>query len=373
MTYPKNSSKKKKILIICPFPQGVAAGQRLKYEQYFQHWIDNGYNIDVSSFMDLNMWHIVYSKGNHISKILGTMRGQLRRIRDVFRVKQYDLVYVFMWVTPLGTAFFEWIFRVLSKKIIFDLEDMVLVEKSNDLNPFTKLLKSASKTKYLIKYSDHIITSAPSLNDYCLTINKRKACTYISSSVDTNNFTPTNTYSNDRKITIGWTGTFTSKIYLDLLRGAFLKLKKERDFRLIVIGNFEYDFPELDLEVIRWTKENEIADLQKIDIGVYPLPIDDWVGGKSGLKAIQYMAFGLPTVATNVGTTPRIIKHKHNGWLVESEEEWIEGLKALIDNPNLRRQLGENARQTVIERYSINAIKKNYLDILNQLVYGSES
>ena len=83
-----------------------------------------------------------------------------------------------------------------------------------------------------------------------------------------------------------------------------------------MIGNFDYDLPGVDLEVVRWTAEREVEDLQAIDIGVYPLPIDDWVSGKSGLKAIQYMAFGMPTVATNVGTTPRIIRHGENGMLV---------------------------------------------------------
>ena len=70
--------------------------------------------------------------------------------------------------------------------------------------------------------------------------------------------------------------------------------------------------------------------MQGIDIGVYPLPNDNWVLGKSGLKAIQYMAFGIPCVASNVGTTPLIIKDRVNGLLVKSEEEWVDALEELI-------------------------------------------
>lgn len=359
--------KVKKVLVVCPFPQGVAAGQRLKYEQYLDHWRENGYEVVVSSFMDEPMWDVVYTRGNYVLKILGTLRGYFRRLLDIFRITHFDVVYIFMWVTPIGTSLFERLFRRLSKHIIYDVEDNVLMEKGNDLNPFVKIFKSPDKTAFLIKSANHVITSSPFLNDYCLEINKNKACTYISSSVDADIFLPTNSYSNERKVTIGWTGTFSSKAYLDLLRNVLLQLNERIDFKLRVIGNFQYEFPGIDLEVIQWTKEREVEDLQGIDIGVYPLVQDEWVLGKSGLKAIQYMGFGLPTVATNVGTTPRIIKHMANGWLVKTDEEWIDALETLIKNPELRRNMGEAARLTVLENYSTHVIKSTYLSILNKL------
>lgn len=358
---------KKRILVVCPFPQGVAAGQRLKYEQYFDNWRENGYEIEVSSFMDSAMWRIVYTRGNLIPKILGTLRGYLRRLLDIFRLRRFDVVYIFMWATPVGTSLFERVFRSLSNQIIYDVEDNVLMEKSNELNPLVKVFKGPDKTNFLIKTADHVITSSPFLNDYCLDINCNKECTYISSSVNSDIFLPINSYKNDKKITIGWTGTFSSRIYLDLLRNVFLELNKRIDFKLRVIGNFEYDLPGIDLEVIQWTKEKEVQDLQGIDIGIYPLVLDNWVLGKSGLKAIQYMAFGLPTVATNVGTTPRIIRHMENGILVNTDSEWIDALENLIKNPELRRNIGEAARLTVIENYSTHSIKSTYLSILNKL------
>lgn len=358
---------RKRILIVCPFPQGVAAGQRLKYEQYFDHWRENGYEIVVSSFMDPSMWEIVYTRGNYIAKVLGTIRGYLRRLLDIIRIRRFEVIYIFMWVTPVGTSFFERVFRCLAQNIVYDVEDNVLMEKSNELNPFVKILKGPGKTNYLIKTADHVITSSPFLNDYCLGINCKKACTYISSSVDTDRFLPANSYSNHKKITIGWTGTFSSKIYLDLLRDVFFTLNTRQDFKLRVIGNFNYNLPGIDLEVIQWTKEKEMEDLQGIDIGIYPLVQDEWVLGKSGLKAIQYMAFGLPTVATNVGTTPRIIRHMQNGWLVKTDEEWIDALETLIKNPELRRGMGEAARLTVLENYSTHVIESTYLSILNKL------
>ncbi len=363
----KKMTSVKKVLIICPFPEGVAAGQRLKYEQYFESWREKGYEITVSPFMDMRMWKFVYTQGNFAEKILGTLRGHFRRLVDVFRVYRYDLVYVFMWVTPLGSSLFERVFRTFSKRLIYDIEDNVMIGKSSELNPIIEFLKGNNKTTYLIKNADHVITSSSFLNQYCLGLNVKKACTYISSSVDVLRFQPINTYDNERKVTIGWTGTFSSRVYLDQLRNVFLILRTRCDFKLRIIGNFNYDLPGIDIEVIQWTKEKEVEDLQGIDIGVYPLFTDEWVLGKSGLKAIQYMSFGLPTVATNIGTTPRIIQQMENGWLVKTDQEWILALETLVNNPDLRKKLGTAARKTVVDNYSIEAIKSNYFDILNKL------
>ena len=128
---------KKRILIICPFPQGVAAGQRLKYEQYLDSWRKTGYDVVVSSFMDNALWRVVYTHGNFITKIVGVARGYIRRIRDIFRLFRFDIVYVFMWVTPVGTSLFERIFRSCSNNVIYDIEDNLLIETANQLNPFS--------------------------------------------------------------------------------------------------------------------------------------------------------------------------------------------------------------------------------------------
>ena len=356
-----------KILILCPFPEDVAAGQRLKYEQYLDDWRDSGLEVKVSSFMNLKMWGIVYQKGHYVEKIFGTIRGSIIRIFNLFQIPRYDVVYVFMWVTPVGTSFFERIVRLLAKKLVYDIEDNVMMQQSNPLNPIMRLLRGPGKTTFLIKKSDHIITSSPFLNKYALGINLLNSATYISSSVNINQFIPCNSYSNKKIITLGWTGTFTSKEYLDLLAPTLLKLSQRLKFKLRIIGNFEYSLPGVDTEVIQWTKENEASDLQGIDIGLYPLPQNDWVLGKSGLKAIQYMAFGLPTVATNVGTTPEIIEHMQNGILVNNESEWDHYLEMLINDPSLRRSLGEKARETVKMKYSTDVIGSEYVAVLNSL------
>lgn len=358
------------MLVLCPFPQGVAAGQRLKYEQYFDDWRAFGFDIEVSSYMDESMWRVVYEPGHLLAKIAGVVRGHWRRLRDILRVRRYDIVYVFMWVTPFGTSFFERTVRRLAKRMVFDVEDNVLVEQQLPMamnpNALVRMLKGPGKARFLIRRADHVITSSPFLNDFCLGLNERKRCTYISSSVDTDRFVPAEPRRDGGKLTIGWTGTFSSKIYLDQLRDVFHRLAKRVPFILKVIGNFDYALEGVELEVVRWTREREVADLQTFDIGVYPLPMDDWVLGKSGLKAIQYMAFGVPPVATDVGTSPLLITHGVNGFLVRSDDEWVETLERLLKDTALRERVGKAARASAVRNYSTKAIAGAYRRVLTQ-------
>jgi glycosyltransferase involved in cell wall biosynthesis len=360
------------MLVLCPYPLGVAAGQRLKFEQYYDGWRAGGWEVVASSFMDRALWDIAFEPGHFTAKAGGVASGILRRIRDLARIRRFDLVYCFLYVTPVGTSLFETVTRWRSKRLIYDIEDNVLTDLNRPAdyhpNPIRRFVRGAGKIRRLIRHADHVITSSPFLNDACLAINERKECTYISSSVDTDRFIPANAYSNDTTVVIGWTGTFSSSIYLDLLRPVFQELARRRQFRLRVIGNFDYNLPGVDLEVIRWSAESEVDDLQAIDIGVYPLPLDQWVTGKSGLKAIQYMAFGLPCVATNVGTTPMIIRDGENGLLVRSEEEWLAALERLIDDPGLRRRLGQQAREDAVARYSTRVIAAEYRAVLESVM-----
>ncbi|MEO8453813.1 MAG: glycosyltransferase family 4 protein [Sphingomicrobium sp.] len=361
----------KRMLVLCPYPYGVAAGQRLKFEQYYDDWRAAGWKVDVAPFMDMALWRVLFERGHAGTKLLGVAKGYLRRARDLCRLRGYDLVYCHMYVTPLGTSLSERVTRVLAKKLVYDVEDNVMAHVDrfgrDHPNRMLRFLRASSKYSFLVREADHVVTSSPALNDRCSAINRRRACTYISSSVDAERFQPASG-GKAGPVTIGWTGTFSSRQYLDLLREVLQKLAGEQRFRLRVIGNFDYELPGVELEVVRWTAEREIEDLQAIDIGLYPLPADEWVSGKSGLKAIQYMMMGLPCVATDVGTTPLIIRDGENGLLVRTEDEWLDALRRLLDDPELRRRLGEAARREAVAKYSTKAIAARYREVLTRVM-----
>jgi glycosyltransferase involved in cell wall biosynthesis len=359
------------MLVLCPYPLDRAAGQRLKFEQYYDDWRATGWEVTAAPFMDDVLWQIVFARGHLVGKAGGLFKGYIRRLRDLLRTRRYDLVYCFMYVTPVGTSLFERIVRRLARKLVYDVEDNVvgaLDRSSTDHpNPLIRYLRGSGKYRYLIREADHVVTSSPELNARCKAANLHHAATYISSSVDTDRFVPRSGLT-EGPLTIGWTGTFSSRPYLDIVVPALKRLAAEREFKLRVIGNFDYDVRGLDLEVIRWSAEREVEDLQAIDIGLYPLPDNDWVIGKSGLKAITYMAMGIPCVASAVGTTPMIIRDGENGLLVRTEDEWVEALRRLLDDAGLRGRLGGQARKDAVARYSTKVIAAQYRRVLDSVM-----
>ncbi|WP_367196638.1 glycosyltransferase family 4 protein [Amorphus sp. 3PC139-8] len=113
-------------------------------------------------------------------------------------------------------------------------------------------------------------------------------------------------------------------------------------------------FNKLDnLEVVPWSEKSEAALIRGMDIGVMPLPDTPWAQGKCGYKLIQYMACGLPVVATPVGVNVEIVDPNVNGYLAGDETDWRHLVEMLLGNPSLRRSLGEAGRQKVAAEYSL--------------------
>tara|TARA_B100000787_G_scaffold75048_1_gene55292 strand:- start:86 stop:1159 length:1074 start_codon:yes stop_codon:yes gene_type:complete len=353
-----------KILILSPYPEGEAAGQRLKYEQYYASWKKQGYELHKSSFFDQNTWDILWKKGFLLKKIIGTFKGYIRRLKDILKLKNCEIVYIFMWATPLGFPFYEWLILKSGKKIIYDFDDAVF--SSSDIVP---LLKGGYKSRFLIKHAHQVILSSPFLVSDCIKINKFSKVQYIPCSLDLNRF-ELKKLKWSKKITLGWTGTFSSKHYLDSIRDVFYEADKVLNIKIILITNFDYSLEGLDCEIIRWRESSEISDLHKIDIGLYPLIQTDWALGKGGLKALQYMAAGIPAIATNFGTVKDFITHEKNGFLVDSTEQWLNAIKRVAEDTNLRNNIIINARNTVETDYSVSSNEKKYLTIFEELTTG---
>jgi len=360
-------SRRKRILVICPHPENVAPGQRLKYEQYFDYFRAHGYDLTVSPFMPLRFWNIVYQRGRLAEKIFWTLAGYARRVFDVLRAPFYDGLYIFLWAVPFGPPLFEALFCALNRRIVYDIDDMVFLKPKSRANPIVAALKSSSRITYLMRHAKHVITCTPKLDEFARRFNSET--TDISSTINTAVYLPVNRYRNDGPVTLGWSGSQSTVEFLHLLDGVLREVSRERDVRLLVIGDGNFSIPGVDVEAVQWCAKSEVSDLQRIDIGLYPLPDDEWVLGKSGLKALQYMALGIPTVATAVGANFRVVLDGQTGFLVRTPEEWKQRLIQLIDDPALRRVLGEAARAHVERTYSIRANRDTYLGIVSR-VFG---
>ena len=343
-----------------------APSQRLKYEQYFVDMEKAGFEISNSAFVDDEFWKIIYQKGNLFMKTLFTLKGYFRRILDLFRLRKFDIVYVHLWVTPLGFPFFEWLCALLSKKLVYDIDDLIFLGHTSDANKNSKFLKGKAKAIYLMKKADHVITCTPMLDEFVRKYNQNT--TDISSTINTDTYFARTDYALKNKIVLGWSGSHTTSKFLLLLKEMLLDLNKELDFELLVIGDKEFKMDGVHLKTLAWQSESEVEDLSKIDIGLYPLPDEPWVYGKSGLKALQYMALGIPTLATAIGANFRVIENGVNGFLVNTNDEWKTCILKLAKDKDLRERIGKQGRLHVMNHFSLHANKHKYLDIFQSLI-----
>ena len=268
----------------------------------------------------------------------------------VRKVKDYDLVYILREAALLGPPVFERLIHQRGVPIVFDFDDAVFVSYRSPSNGYLSYLKFASKTKTICRIASHVMVGNPYLADYARQVNDR--VTVIPTTIDTEKYRVPRANEKSGPPVIGWTGSYSTVQHLDTLRGALKKLAERESFRLRVIGTPSYDCPPVDVEAMRWHAETELEDLGTIDIGVMPLPDDRWSKGKCGLKALQFMALGIPTICSPVGVNTDIIQDDQNGFIAATADEWVEKLTRLLRSHELRQRLGHAGRVTVEQKYS---------------------
>lgn len=310
-------------------------------------------------------WKIIYKKGRYLTKIIFTLSGYMHRCLDLFRIPFYDVVYVHLWVTPFGPPLFERLVRLLSRRLVYDIDDMIYLDTTKSkANPLISDLKGKNKPIYLFKKSDAVLTSTPAIEEFASTLTNKVV--QIPITIDTDLYSPKKKYITDTKLIIGWTGSLSTSPYLHLLDAVLQQLTKEYDFLLLVMGDPDFRLDGVDVKAIPWQAEYEVDVIRSFDIGLYPLPEEQWVHGKGGGKALQYMSLGVPTVATAIGANFKIITNEANGFLVNTDEEWKTILSRLMVDAGLRESIGQKAVETVKEKFSVLANKEKYLSLLQK-------
>lgn len=351
-----------KILFIIPYST-EGASNRFRVEQYLPYLEKEGIEYDIRPFIFQNFYKILYLKRNYVKKIVCFVVAFFRRILDILRLYKYDVVFIHRESCPFGLPVFEWIIYMFRKPIIFDFDDAIFLENYNPANRFYRFLKFPSKTKAIIKMASRVIVANRFLEEYASKFNPRVYV--IPTPIDTQKFNIAERDSND--LTIGWIGSPTTAPYLQLIFTVMQRLSERYDFIFKIVGaGKKTSIPGVKVENWDWKLGREVLDFQSIDIGIYPLPNTIWARGKAGFKAIQYMAVGVPVVASSVGMVREFIQDGVSGFLVDSNDEWFNKISKLIESHKLRINLGIAGRKTIEERFSVKANVSNYLEIIKK-------
>jgi glycosyltransferase involved in cell wall biosynthesis len=254
---------------------------------------------------------------------------------------------------------------------VFDFDDAIFVSYRSPSNGYLSYLKFAGKASKICGMSAHVMVGNPYLAEFSRRYNPN--VTVIPTTIDLGRYkVPPRAGSADCPV-IGWTGSFSTVQHLDILRGALQKLARRERFRLRVIGTPEYEIEGVEIEAMPWRAESEVNDLEPCNIGIMPLPDDAWSKGKCGLKALQFMALGIPTICSPVGVNTHIIQDGENGFIADAEDEWVEKLAALIRSSELRDRLGSGGRATVEQKYSADVQAPRVFEIFQSVVGAGDS
>ena len=359
--------KGKKILFIAAHRPDRSPSQRFRFEQYIPYLEANGFTCDFSWLITARDDKRFYAPGNLRRKMAILIKSWWKRTRDAWRAPEYDFIFVQREAFMTGSTRFEKKFAKSGAKLIFDFDDAIWNLDTSEANKKFEWLKNPGKTAEIISMSHLVIAGNEYLADYARRHNKNVII--IPTTIDMNEYRSVSSSvvgnSQNEAITIGWSGSLTTIKHFEFAVPFLRELKQKYGDRISikVIGDGSYVNEELGIQGLPWKKEDEIKELSTFDIGIMPLPDDEWAKGKCGLKGLQYMALGIPTIMSPVGVNTEIISDGVNGMLAGDVSEWVARLERLIEDAALRREMGIESRKTVEKHYSTESWKDHYLTI----------
>jgi glycosyltransferase involved in cell wall biosynthesis len=293
---------------------------------------------------------ILHRPGGGLAKAAMGLLATLRRLRFV-RPRGFDAVLIHRAACLFGPAWLErvqvWLGGV---PIIFDFDDAIYLLHTSEANRAVGWLKFPGKTASICRLSRHVVVANQGLADFARRYNSQVSV--VPSSVDTDAFRPQAARRPGGPVRVGWTGSSTSLTYLEMFAPVLEEARARFAFELHVHSDREPELRGVPFTWRPWSPRTEADELGRFDIGIMPMPDDGWARGKSAMKALLYMAMGIPAVCSGVGTNLEVVRHRENGLLARTAVEWCEALSLLAHDGEMRSRLGRAGRRTVEERYS---------------------
>lgn len=356
------------VMFLTRYPE-QGASSRYRVFQYLPHWEAQGISCTTQSFMDAEMYALSITPGRVGRKIWLTLKATLRRLSVLSSFRQYDVIYMQRELFPFGPPFAERLLKRLGVPLVYDYDDALFIKKSSRYNPIATFFRSPDKTKELLRLVDCTIAG----NDWLRASAENEGGTAITVEVaeDTARFVSATEKFSRKKgpVTIGWLGSPSTVKYMAEIESELREIAaRYPDVRWEMMGSGDFAMEGVPWVTEAWSINAEKAALARYDIGLMPLPQQEWSRGKSGGKARTYMAAAVVPVVASIGYNQELIRHEETGFLCSESVEWLRSIELLIQDQARRKMVATAAQNDVAERFAPKKKAQEIADVLRGLV-----
>jgi glycosyltransferase involved in cell wall biosynthesis len=341
----------------------LGASSRLRTLQYHRYLNEAGFEVEYAAFFDDQYLRKLYSGEDTKGDMIKYFSKRVSRMRQAPEPK---VIWIEKEALPWLPWFLEKSLLPASVPIVSDYDDAVFHRYDRHrFGPVRWLL--GRKIDRVMKRSQLVTAGNAYLADRARHAGAEQV-EIVPTVVDLSDYTVRSSSLMSSPVRVGWIGTphtwdTFGRDFYHQINGTLVAC----DARFRAVGAKLSAEIAGNLEIVPWQEETEVLSIQSMDIGVMPLPDAPWTRGKCGYKLIQYMACGLPVVASPVGVNKEIVEHGVNGFLAESDEEWRTAVGALITDPQLRHRMGAAGRQKVESKYSLQEWGPRTADMIRRI------
>jgi len=326
----------------------LAASTRQRLVQYIPYLNRHGIEVVIEPLLD-NRYVEAMMSGKKASRVK-IAAAYLRRLWRLLARRDYDLLWVHSELFPYLPATFERLANWAGKPVVCDFDDAIFHQYDDHRSSVVRAALGR-KLEPLLRRA-----SGSSCGNAYIEAHVERYCpntVILPTVVDTDIYFPAPPDLASEQFVVGWIGSSSTWRYVEPLLPTLLPWLKARDAVLMAVGAGPAARGIEGVIAVDWQEEREVRDIQAMDVGIMPLPDEPWARGKCGYKLIQYMACGLPVIASPVGVNSEIVEEGASGLLAREPGEWLAALDRLYADRDLCRAMGAKGRARVEARYSL--------------------